>query len=177
MKQDDAAREKLWSMIKKYRFAMMTTQEAGEALRSRPMTTIDRDFDGSLWFFAKSDSAAATTLTAHPQVCLSYSDSAAFDFVCVAGPATRVTEAAKKRDLWTPAVQAWFPEGPDSPENVLVKVTPDHAEYWDSKSNRLVQLFTLAKALATGTPPRDIGEHRNVTMPAGEPAAKSAIRS
>jgi general stress protein 26 len=174
MKYDDAAREKLWSMIKKYRFAMMTTQEGG-VLRSRPMTTIERDFDGSLWFFAKADSAAVAALTTLPQVCLSYSDSDAFDFVCVAGPAIVVTEVAKKRDLWKPAVQAWFPEGAESPQNVLVKVTPDHAEYWDSKSNKLVQLFTMAKALATGTPPRDIGEHRNVTMPASKNAANSAL--
>jgi general stress protein 26 len=167
MEQNDAAREKLWSMIKEYRFAMMTTQEEHEVLRSRPMTTIERDFDGSLWFFAKADSAAVAALKAHPQVSLSYSDPGAFDFVAVAGPAQIVTEVAKKKDLWKPAVQAWFPEGAESPQNVLVKVQPDHAEYWDSNSNKLVQLFTLAKALATGSPPGDSGEHRTVTMPAG----------
>ena len=105
---------------------------------------------------------------------MSYSDPGAFDFVAVAGPAEIVTDVVKKRDLWTPAVQAWFPEGAESPDNVLVKVQPDHAEYWDSKSNRLVQLFTMAKALATGTPPHDIGEHRTVTMPAGRTAANPA---
>jgi general stress protein 26 len=168
MTEQDAARGKLWNMIKEHRFAMMTTRE-GEALRSRPMTTIDRDFDGSLWFFAKSDSAAVAALREHSQVCLSYSDANKFDFVCVAGPATVVTDVAKKAELWKPAVQAWFPEGAESPLNVLVKVTPDHAEFWDSTSNRLVQLFSLAKALASGVPPRDIGEHRNVSMPGKQP--------
>jgi general stress protein 26 len=174
---EDTAREKLWGMIKKYRFAMMTTREAGEGLRSRPMTTIERDFDGSLWFFAKADSPGVTTLATHPQVCLTYSDSDALDFVSVAGSATVVTEVAKKRDLWTSTVQAWFPEGAESPQNVLVKVTPDHAEYWDSKNNKVVQLFTMAKALATGVPPHDIGEHRNVTMPGNPNSAKSANQS
>jgi general stress protein 26 len=164
MEHDDS-REKLWGMIKKYRFAMITTQESGDALRSRPMTTIERDFDGSLWFFAAADSTAVSALASHPEVCLSYSDSDNFDFVCVAGPAAVVTDIAKKKELWKPAVQAWFPEGADSPHNVLVKVTPDHAEYWDSKSNKLMQLFSVAKALATGRPPADIGEHRTVTMP------------
>jgi general stress protein 26 len=158
-------REKLYSLIKKYRFAMLTTNEGG-ALRSRPMTTIDRDFDGSLWFFAKADSATVTALGAHSGVCLSYSDSDNFDFVCVAGQASVVTDVAKKSELWKPAVQAWFPEGAESPLNVLIKVTPDHAEYWDSKSNKLTQLFSMAKALATGTPPNDMGEHQNVPLPA-----------
>jgi hypothetical protein len=76
--------------------------------------------------------------------------------------------------LWKPSVQAWFPEGAESPLNVLVKVTPDHAEYWDSKSNKLVQLFTLAKSLATGVPPRDIGEHRHVSMRASTNAVNSS---
>ena len=156
--------EKLWGMIKKYRFAMMTTLEAGGSLRSRPMTTIDRDFDGALWFFAKADSAAVSALAAHAEVCLSYSDSGNFDFVCVAGPASVVTDVAKKQELWKPAVQAWFPEGAESSQNVLLKVLPDHAEYWDSKSNKLTQLFTMAKALATGSPPSDMGEHRNVPL-------------
>jgi general stress protein 26 len=176
MSEQNSAREKLWGMIQKYRFAMLTTQETGGVLRSRPMTTIDRDYDGTLWFFARSDSAAAWALTAHPNVSLSYSDNGNADFVAVSGPASVVTDVAKKKELWKPAVQAWFPEGPESPHNVLIRVSPDHAEYWDSKSNKLVQLFSLAKALATGRPPDDMGEHRNVTLPASgadSPAART----
>ena len=165
MSDEHSARAKLWSMIGEYRFAMLTTQESGETLRSRPMTTVKRDFDGSLWFFARSDSAAAWALTAHPQVSLAYADDGAADFVAVGGSAHVVTDEAVKRQLWGPAVQAWFPEGPDSPHNLLIRVQAEHAEYWDSKSNRLVQLFSMAKALATGGTPPDIGEHRKVTMP------------
>jgi len=169
MQAHDAALEKVWSMIKKHRFAMMTTQEFGETLRSRPMTTIDRDFDGSLWFFAKTDSTAVKSLETHPQVALSYSEPAEFDFVAVSGIAVVVSDVDKKKELWRPSVQAWFPEGAESPHNVLVKVVPNHAEYWDSKSNRLVQLFSMAKALATGVPPNEVGEHRAVTLPANSP--------
>lgn len=61
MIDDSVAREKLWSMIKQYRFAMMSTRQADDTLRTRPMTTIERDADGSLW----------SALQAHPQVCLS----------------------------------------------------------------------------------------------------------
>jgi len=141
--QQHAALQKLWAMIQKHGFAMMTTQESAEALRSRPMTTIDRDFDGSLWFFAKTDSAAVKSLEAHPQVSLSYSAPVEFEFVAVSGIAVVVTDVAKKQELWRPTVQAWFPEGAESPHNVLIKVIPNHAEYWDSKSNLLVQLFKI----------------------------------
>lgn len=159
----DATR-KLWGMIERYRFAMLTTQEEGGGLRSRPMTTIDREFDGSLWYFAKAESAVVGAMKTHPQVCLTYSEPEKFEFVCVAGPGEIVTDVAKKKELWKPAVQAWFPEGPASPDNVLIKVIPDHAEYWDSTSSKLVQLFSMARAIATGTQPRAIGEHRTVPM-------------
>jgi general stress protein 26 len=173
MTVDESAREKLWGLVKKYRYAMLTTQEAGEALRSRPMTTIEREYDGTLWFFAAADSTAATALGDHPQICLTYSNTDNFDFVTVSGSAEVITDVARKKALWQPAVQAWFPQGPDSAHNVLIKVTPEQAEYWDSKSNKLVQLFSIAKALATGTTPRDLGEHRSVPMP----GAVSGVRS
>jgi len=164
MNADDAAREKLWGLIKKYRYAMLTTQEQDHKLRSRPMTTIEREYDGSLWFFAATDSAVASALGVHPEVCLTYSDSDNFDFVTVSGTATLVTDVGRKKELWKPSVQAWFPEGPESVHNALIKVTPQEAEYWDSTSNKLKQLFTMARALATGTTPRDLGEHRNVAL-------------
>ena len=159
-----ADREKLWSMVKKHKFAMMTTLRAGEELHSRPMTTIEHDSDDSLWFFAAADSTTAEDLTRHAQVCLSYADTSKPDFVCVSGHANVVEDKAKKRALWSKGVEAWFPQGPDSSDVVLVQVMPQHAEFWDTKSSKLVQLFSYARAAATGKPPRDVGEHRDVPV-------------
>jgi general stress protein 26 len=163
--ENSDARKKLWTMISKHRFAMMTSRQ-GDTLRSRPMTTIDREGE-TLWFFAKADSAVAEALERTPQVCLSYSDGASHDFVCVAGDAMIVRDSAKKKELWSPAVQVWMPEGAESPQVVLIEVMPDHAEYWDSSSSKIVHLFSAAKALATGRPPSDVGEHREVPMRRG----------
>jgi len=159
----EAARDKLWSMIKSHRFAMLTTRH-DDALRSRPMTTIDSPGDESLWFFAAADSSVAEELQRQPQVCLSYSDTSKPDFVSVSGDAVIVSDVAKKRSLWNKSVQAWFPEGAESPHVVLLEVRPQHAEYWDTASNKLVQLFSYARAAATGRPPRDLGEHRDVPL-------------
>jgi general stress protein 26 len=174
MTSDDAVRQKLWDLIKRHRFAMMTTLEAGGVLRSRPMTTIEREYDGNLWFFVKADSTAVSAVAAHSQVCLSYAEPSAKDFVCVAGPTAIVTDVAIKKQLWNRDVQAWLPEGAESSLNVLLKVVPEHAEYWDSNSNKLVQLFTLAKALATGRTP-DSGEHRKVPLPAENKPQQSVV--
>jgi general stress protein 26 len=157
-------RERLWELVKSHRFAMMTTRRQDDALQSRPMTTIEHAGDDSLWFFAKADMAVTEDLEQHSQVCLSYAESSKPDFVCVSGEASIVIDTGKKRELWNKGVQAWFPEGPDSQSIVLIKVQPYHAEYWDTKSSKLVQLFSYAKAVATGSPPRNIGEHRDVPL-------------
>jgi hypothetical protein len=37
-------------------------------------------------------------------------------------------------------------------------------EYWDVNSNPAAQLFKMAKAVLTGEPPRNLGEHRRVRI-------------
>ncbi len=155
--------QKLWAMIDKARFAMFTTQEDGGILRSRPMATVQNRFDGSLWFFAKSDTDIVRAVQRHPHVSLSYGDSKNADFVAVSGTARIVTDVDKKRELWSAVVQAWLPEGPDSPTVVLIDVEANHGEYWDS-SAKLVQLFSIARALATAEKPKGVAEHRELAL-------------
>ena len=47
------------------------------------------------------------------------------------------------------AVGAWFPEGPDDPAVVLLRVDADSAEYWDTPG-RVATLISYAKARVTG---------------------------
>jgi hypothetical protein len=39
-----------------------------------------------------------------------------------------------------------------------------HANYWDVKESKIVQLFKMAMAAATGKPPVSMGEHAEVRM-------------
>jgi choline dehydrogenase-like flavoprotein len=90
---------KTLSMSDGHRSVMMTALEDEVQMRSRPMTTIEQEFDRTLWFFSKADSAAATALKSHPQLWLSSADQNVADFVCVAGSGTVVTDARQKRIL------------------------------------------------------------------------------
>jgi general stress protein 26 len=157
-------RAAFWDMIHQYRFAMFTTREQGDVLRSRPMTTIQKDFDGQLCFFAPADSEVVKAVTRYAQVCLSYGNSNESDFVCAAGPAEIDHGAEAKRRLWNPIVQAWFPQGPDADSVVLIRVRVDHAEYWNGQNNKLVQLISVLKATSNGKPPRNMGEHHTVSV-------------
>jgi general stress protein 26 len=164
MQSIQSNREALWSMIKCYRFAMFTTRERSDVLRSRPMTTVQQDFDGTLWFFAAAESDVVQAIERYAQVSVSYGNSNEADFVCVAGPAAIVDDVQCKEALWNPMVQAWFPQGAAADSVVLIKVRADHAEYWDSNNSQLVQLLSMVKAVATGSQPRAMGEDRKISM-------------
>lgn len=160
------SRDKLWSLIKDTKFAMFTTRHSNGHLHSRPMTTQNKsvDQDSSLWFFMSRSGDPVEDITAEPIVNVAYANPSDDSYVSVSGTARVVENMAKKEQLWGKLNEAWFPGGVTDPDLALVQVEITHANYWDVKSSKLVQLFAMAKAAVTGRPPRDIGEHGEVRM-------------
>lgn len=58
-------------------------------------------------------------------------------------------------------VKAWFPEGSEDPNLILIKVKPVVAEYWDSTSSKMVVAFNMLKAIVTGEE-YDEGHHDKI---------------
>jgi general stress protein 26 len=162
-----AERDNLWTMIKDIKFAMFTTRHGSSGhLHSRPMTTQNKelDSDDSLWFFMSRQRDPVVDLEADPAVNVVYADPGSDTYVSVSGTAALREDAAKKQQLWNKITQAWFPGGPTDPDVALVQVKIVHANYWDVRSSKLVQLFAMAKAAVTGKPPADLGEYGEVRM-------------
>ncbi|MDI1288103.1 MAG: pyridoxamine 5'-phosphate oxidase family protein [Reyranella sp.] len=157
---------KLWDMIKDIKFGMFTARHGNGHLHSRPMTTQNGKHDrgAMLWFFMSRKSHSVADLVASPEVNVAYADPSHDAYVSVSGSARVVEDIAKKKELWSAMAQAWFAGGPDDPDLALVAVTITHADYWDMKANKAVQLFKIARAAVTGAPPTDIGEHGKVRM-------------
>ncbi|MBC7954256.1 MAG: pyridoxamine 5'-phosphate oxidase family protein [Cytophagales bacterium] len=164
--QDTSSRELLWDLIKDIKFAMFTTRHDNGHLHSRPMTTQNKqvDEDSSLWFFMSRSGDPVADLASEPNVNVVYADAGADSYVSVSGTARVVDNLAKKEQLWTKLNEAWFPAGVTDPDLALVQVQITHANYWDVKSSKLVQLFVMAKAAITGRPPKDMVEHGEVRM-------------
>ena len=85
----------LGDKIKGIRIAMMTTVEADDVLRSRPMATQDMDFDGDLWFFTKASAPKVDDVEHHQQVNLNYAKPDDNLFVSVSGTAQLVRDRQK----------------------------------------------------------------------------------
>lgn len=160
-------RQQLWELIKDIRFAMFTTRHpANGHLHSRPMTTQNKrlDEDDRLWFFMSRSGDSVEDLAREPVVNVSYADPGADAYVSVTGQAVVSQDRAKAHELWNKMTEAWFPGGVDDPDVALVEVQISHAHFWNVKENKLTQLYKIAKAAATGKPPTDMGESREVRM-------------
>jgi general stress protein 26 len=167
MSQNQTAdRDKLWELIKDIKFGMLTTRHADGHLHSRPMTTQNAhlDDDRALWLFMSRQSDSAADLQASPAVCMSYADTDDDSYVCVSGTALVSNDAAKKQSLWSPMAKAWFPGGVDDPDLLLVRLDIEHADYWDVKESKIVQLWRMAAAAVTGKPPVEMGERGHVEV-------------
>ncbi len=166
MATDTVDTSKLWDMIKDIKFGMFTARHANGHLHSRPMTTQNGDNDRGavLWFFMSRKSDPVADLQAAPEVNVAYADTGRDAYVSVSGTARVVEDDAKKQELFNTIAKAWFPGGAKDPDLALVAVVIAHADYWDVKTNKAVQLFKMAKAAITGTPPTDMGEHGKVRM-------------
>lgn len=154
--------EKLWDKVKDIRIAMMTTVETDGSLRSRPMYTQEADsFNGELWFFTRDDSGKVKEITHDATVNLAYAEPDDQRYVSVSGRAHVVDDKAKEKELWNPALKAWF-DGLDDPKLTLIRVDAEDAEYWEGSGNKVVQLFKMAKAAVTGE--RSDGENEKVNL-------------
>ena len=144
---DDQTR-KVAELLKGERFGFLTTITMDGRLTSRPMTLQEVEFDGDLWFFAERDSHPVRHITLSPQVNVGIGSGSTW--VSLSGRAVVVEDAAKKRELWNSAVEAWFPDGPDDDGVVLLKVEGESAEYWNTPGGRLATVLSFAKAKVTG---------------------------
>ena len=141
---------KLRDLMKDIKFAMLTTVDQDGSLRSRPMGTLDVEFDGDLWFFTSDVSPKAREVQQERQVNVSFADPGKQLYVSVSGTGSLVHDRAKMEQYWNPMLKAWFPDGLETPDLALLKINVDKAEYWES-DGRVASLLEMAKAAVTGS--------------------------
>jgi PPOX class probable F420-dependent enzyme len=140
--------DKVRQLVRSTKLAMLTSVDPDGRLVSKPMATQDVDFDGTVWFISERDSHKARNIERDPRVNVAYSSNDSW--VSLSGTAEVVDDHAKLQELWNSFTGAWLEGGPENPNNVLIKVTGDTAEYWDSPGSRVTQVANLVKAKVTG---------------------------
>ena len=152
--------KKLGSLMEDSRISMMTTLDEDDRLVSRPMTPLKMDTQGVIWFFVDVNSNKTDQLD---RVNLSFSDDGDSTYVSIAGHGIVSDDRAKMRELWTPFMKPWFPEGVESSHLGLLKVVPQTVEYWDSTHSKMVRMFAVAASVIAAKPIA-MGEHGQINL-------------
>ena len=105
---------------------------------ARPMTALQVDDLGNLWFISASDSLKNQELAADPSATLYFQGSTHADFMHLEGIATVLRDAVKIKELWSFTMKTWFTGGEDDPRITVIKFAPTYGYYWDTRHGRAV---------------------------------------
>ncbi|WP_417885901.1 pyridoxamine 5'-phosphate oxidase family protein [Zunongwangia sp.] len=150
------ARKKMKSLVESIRTAMMVTNIGNKPVSAIPMTTKRVDTEGNIWFLSSISSDHNSDIVKDNDVQLLYSDVKDYEFISIFGKATIVTEKDILEDLYSKVDDTWFKDEND-PNLSAIKINPEEAYYWDTKSNKYVSLFKMGMAAVSGKS-QDIGE-------------------
>lgn len=146
-------------IVEKARFAMLTTVNEQGALEARPMTPQEVGDDFTVLFITTRSSGPAQQADGKP-VNLAFADG--MDFVSLSGVGEMRDDLAKKKELWNTADDAFAEGGPENPDNVILAVRCESAQYWDSPAAPVALFGMLKSALGKGDP--KIGESGTVEI-------------
>ncbi len=159
--QEDKLR-KLREIVKAVDICMLTTFDEQGDPHSRPMSNNGEiGLDGDLWFFTYGSSHKVDEVGRAPKVNASFSDTDAQQYASLTGRAEVVRDRAKLEQLWRPELKAWFPDGVDTPDIALLKVSVDKAEYWDGSQSVVGHAVSLVSSLVKGKPAQ-AGENEKI---------------
>lgn len=126
-----------------------TVSMTGE-LHARPMTVIEVDDAGRLWFFTEIDSFKNIELDHDPRVTLFFKEGDNGGHLKLDGTAAQVLDKATIHRLWSPKLRAWFTEGEDDPRVSLLRVDVSGGEYWDNRHGSAVAGIKMLFGALTG---------------------------
>lgn len=149
LKSEEAV-EKLSKLVNEVKVCMFATVQEDYTVTSRPMQTIKIDEQGNIWFFTNEFSEKVEEISKDNTVYLMYSHPGNTTYVHVKGICSVITDKDKIKELWSPIVKAWFPEGVDDPALSLLKVDTLEASYWDGSASKFVVFFNIVKAIVKG---------------------------
>ncbi len=156
---------KVERLLKVIKAGMLTTINSKQQLCSRPMMLQKFDLQaGDLWFFTGKQTGKVFDIEKDARVNIAFASPGSSSFVSVYGEAEIVDDKELEKELWAPALLAWFPEGLKDPNLVLLRIKINTVEYWDSSST-FVQIVGFTKALLTGeTYKASPSEHGHIHM-------------
>lgn len=143
------AKEKMISLARSIKIAMMVTGFDRKPLDAIPMRTQKIDDEGNIWFLSPRDSDHNKNISDKGEVQLLFSNPSGNEYLSVYGDGEITQDRDRLKDLYDNLSDNWF-DGVDDPNLTAIKFTPKEAYFWDSKNNKYIALFKMGIAAVTG---------------------------
>jgi general stress protein 26 len=126
-----------------------TEVSQGQSIGTRPMSVLQVDELGNLWFLSPKGSDKNKEIAANPSVKLYFQGSKA-DYLYLEGKASISEDKSKIKELWGPLLKTWFTEGENDPRISVIKVTPAEGYYWDTQHGNVVATIKMMIGAVVG---------------------------
>lgn len=130
--------KRLTKLVKEAETCFFCTETANGEVDARPMSVLEVDEAGNLWFLSASDSHKNQELQSKPNVRMFFQGSPHSEFLHLEGVATVSRDKQRIKELWKFVLKTWFTEGEDDPRITVIKVAPTFGYYWDNKHGNAV---------------------------------------
>jgi general stress protein 26 len=127
-----------------------TSIKTGLPLSVRPMSVLQVDDEGNLWFMSMRNSSKNKEIEADPFTHLFFQESKHAGFLNIYGITEISTDQNKIDELWSPLLKVWFQGGKDDNDITLLKVVPTKVYYWDNKHGSTIAFAKMALSVVTG---------------------------
>lgn len=123
-------------------FCTLATHTAGGSIGARPMSNNRNvEFDGDVFFFTYDSTQMVNDIGGDANVGVTYMGSAGIKgllgapgaFFHVVGKAVLIRDKAHFAARWDKSLDRWFPQGPETPGAVMIKVSAERIHYWDGE--------------------------------------------
>lgn len=143
---------------------MLGIDQTGQSMQ--PMAPQVDDDRQAIWFYSKRDSDLAKAVpqksSVRSRMCLISPD---HDYhACISGAITEEMDSDIIDKFWSSVVAAWFEDGRQDPNLMMLRFTPSEADIWASSGS--VVRFAWEIALANmGKDQPDLGETTHLIFP------------
>ena len=130
-------------------FCVLSSRAPDGSIGGRPMSNNRNvDYSGTSWFFTYGDRQMIEDIRRDASVGLSYVANPGLKgligapgmFVHIEGEARIVTDRAQFAEHWDKELDRWFPDGPDTPNIVMLEVRAKRLNYWAGNESGEVSL-------------------------------------
>ncbi len=143
------AKSKLKEMAENIDIAIMETNLGRKPAHHVPMSTKEVDHEGCIWFLSNKNSVHNGHINSDRSIQLIYSKPSDMAFLTIYGNAFITSDMAVLKRYYGKSDDAWF-DGIEDPNLTAIKVIPEVAHYWDTKSGKLVSLLKMGIGALTG---------------------------